>query len=145
MPIKSLATLVRQASQGTFVMASAFRPEYTFEENMERLGCFKVHLWAMGYDKKEVCVGCWEGEHKLSLKITVGGLDDACRISKIASVIYDQDAILYVDSHNEAHMMVYDTVINGSREDTIGEWKKVQSIDGLKGYTATNDGFYTVI
>ena len=42
-------------------------------------------------------------------------------------------------------MMVYDTVINGSREDTIGEWKKVQSIDGLAGYTATKDGFYSVI
>ena len=128
-----------------FVMASAFRPEYTFEENMERLECFKVHLWAMGYDKKEVCVGCWEGEHELSLKITVGGLHDACRISKIASVIYDQDAVLYVDSHNEAHMMVYDAAINGNCDDWIGEWTKVQSIDGLKGYTATKDGFYAVI
>ena len=128
-----------------FVMASAFRPEYTFEENMKRLESFKVHLWAMGYDKKEVCVGCWEGEHELSLKITVGDLSDACRISKIASVIYDQDAVLYVDSHNEAHMMVYDAVINGNCENTIGEWKKVQSIDGLKGYTATKDGFYSVI
>ena len=26
-----------------------------------------------------------------------------------------------------------------------GEWKKVKSIDGLKGYTATKDGFYSVI
>ena len=128
-----------------FVMASAFRPDYTFEENMERLGCFKAYLWAVGYDKKEVCVGCWEGEHELSLKITVGGLHDACRISKIAAVIYDQDAVLYVDSHNEAHMMFYDTVIDGTWENTIGEWKKVQSIDGLKGYTATKDGFYSVI
>ena len=128
-----------------FVMASAFRTECTFEENMELLGCFKVQLWAMGYDKKEVCVGCWEGEHKLSLKITVGGSRDACRISKIAAVIYDQDAVLYVDSHSEAHMMAYDTVINGNREVTIGEWKKVQSIDGLKEYTATKDGFYSVI
>ena len=128
-----------------FVMASAFRPEFTFEENMERLEDFKAYLSTMGYGKKEVCVGCWEGEHELSLKITVGGLHDACRISKIAAVIYDQDAILYVDSHNGAHMMVYDTVINGNCEDTIGEWKKVQSIDGLKGYTATKDGFYSVI
>ena len=128
-----------------FVMASAFRPEYTFEENMERLEGFKAHLSTMGYSKKEVCVGCWEGEHELSLKITVGGLYDAYRISKIAAVIYDQDAVLFVDSHNEAHMMVYDTVINGNCVDTIGEWKKVQSIDGLKGYTATKDGFYSVI
>ena len=128
-----------------FVMASAFHPEYTFEENMGRLECFKAHLSTMGYGKKEVCVGYWEGEHELSLKITVGGPYDACRISKIAVVIYDQDAVLYVDSHNEAHMMVYDTVINGTRENTIGEWKKVQSIDGLKGYTATKDGFYSVI
>ena len=129
----------------SFVMASAFRPEYTFEENMERLEVFKAHLSTMGYGKKEVCVGCWEGEHELSLKITVGGLHDACRISKIASVIYDQDAVLYVDSLNEANMMVYDTVIDGNCEDMIGEWKKVQSIDGLKGYTATKDGFYSVI
>ena len=128
-----------------FVIASAFRPEYTFEENMGRLGCFKVYLWAMGYDKKEVCVECWEGEHELSLKITVGDIYDACRISKVAAMIYDQDAVLYVDSHNEAHMMVYDAVINGNCENTIGEWKKVQSIDGLKGYTATKDGFYSVI
>lgn len=128
-----------------FVMASAFRPEYTFEENMERLERFKAHLSTMGYGKKEVCVGCWEGEHELSLKITVSGLYDACRISKIAAVIYDQDAVLYVNSHNEAHMMVYDTVINENCVDTIGEWKKVQSIDGLKGYTATKDGFYSVI
>ena len=128
-----------------FVMASAFRPEYTFEENMERLEVFKAHLSTMGYGKKEVCVGCWEGEHKLSLKITVGDLHGACRISKIAAVIYDQDAVLYVDSHNKAHMMTYDTVINGNCVDTIGEWEKVQSIDGLKGYTATKDGFYSVI
>ena len=128
-----------------FVMASAFRPEYTFEENMERLDVFKAHLSTMGYGKKEVCVGCWEGEHKLSLKITVGDLHDACRISKVAAMIYEQDAVLYVNGHNEAHMMVYDTVINGNREVTIGEWKKVQSIDGLKGYTATKDGFYSVI
>ena len=128
-----------------FVMASAFRPEFTFEENMERLEDFKAYLSTMGYGKKEVCVGCWEGEHELSLKITVGGLHDACRITKIAAVIYEQDAVLYVDSHNEAHMMVYDAVINGNCEDTIGEWKKVQSIDGLKGYTATKDGFYSVI
>ena len=131
-----------------FVMASAFRPEYTFEENMERLEGFKAHLSTMGYGKKEVCVECWEGEHELSLKITVRGLrglDDARRISKMASVIYDQDAVLYVDSHNEAHMMFYDTVVNGTWQNTIGEWKKVQSIDGLKGYTATKDGFYSVI
>ena len=128
-----------------FVMASAFRPECTFEENMELLEVFKAHLSTMGYGKKEVCVRCWEGEHELSLKITVGGIYDACRVSKIATVIYDQDAVLYVDSHNEAHMMVYDTVINGTRENTIGEWKKVQSIDGLKGYTGTKDGFYSVI
>ena len=128
-----------------FVMASAFRPEYTFEENMERLVDFKVHLWALGYDKKEVCVGCWEGEHELSLKITVGGRYDACRISKAAAMVYDQDAVLYVDSHNEAHMMVYDAVTNCNRVDTIGEWKEVQSIEGLKGYTATKDGFYSVI
>lgn len=128
-----------------FVMASAFRPEYTLEENMKRLAGFQAHLSTMGYGKKEVCVGCWEGEHELSLKITVRGLYDTCRISKIAAVIYDQDAVLYVDSHNEAHMMVYDTVINGNRVDTIGEWEKVQSIDGLKGYTATKDGFYSVI
>ena len=128
-----------------FVMAYAFRPEYTFEENMERLEGFKAHLSTMGYGNKEVCVGCWEGEHELSLKITVGGVHDACRISKIAATIYDQDAVLYVDSHNKAHMMGYDTVIKGTCEDTIGEWKKVQSIDGLKGYTATKDGFYTVI
>lgn len=128
-----------------FVMASAFRPEYTFEENMGRLKCFKDHLWAMGYDKKEVCVGCWEGEHELSLKITVDGIYDACRISKIAASIYDQDAVLYVDSYNVAHIMTYDTVINGSCGDWLGEWKKVQSIDGLKGYTATKDGFYSVI
>ena len=129
----------------SFVMASAFRPEYTFEENMERLEGFKAHLSTMGYREKEVCVGCWEGEHELSLKVTVGGLYDAGNISKIATVIYDQDAVLYVDSYNEAHMMVYDTVINGNCVDTIGEWKKVQSIDGLKGYTATKDGFYSVI
>ena len=128
-----------------FVIASAFRTECTFEENMERLEVFKAHLSTMGYGKKEVCVGCWEGEHELSLKITVGGIYDVCRISKIAAVIYDQDAVLYVDSHNEAHMMVYDAVINGNCENTIGEWKKVQSIDGLKGYTATKDGFYSVI
>ena len=128
-----------------FVMATAFRPECTFEENMELLECFKVHLWAMGYDKKEVCVGYWEGKHELSLKITVGGLYDAFRISKIASVIYDQDAVLYVDSYNVAHIMTYDTVINGSCGDWLGEWKKVQSIDGLKGYTATKDGFYIVV
>ena len=128
-----------------FVMASVFRPEYTFEENMELLECFKAHLSTMGYGKKEVCVECWEGEHELSLKITVGDLYDACRISKIAAVIYDQDAVLYVDSHNEAHIMAYDTVINGNWDRTIGEWKKVQSIDGLKGYTATKDGFYSVI
>ena len=128
-----------------FVMASAFRPEYTFEENMERLEDFKAYLSIVGYDKKEVCVGYWEGAHELSLKITVGDIYDVCRISKVAAMIYDQDAVLYVDSHNEAHMMVYDTVIKGTREDTIGEWKKVQSIDGLKGYTATKDGFYSVI
>ena len=128
-----------------FVMASAFRPEYTFEENMERLECFKANLLAMDYDKKEVCVGCWEGEHELSLKITVGGLYDACHISTAAAMIYDQDAVLYVDSHNEAHMMTYDIVINGSCGDWLGEWKKVESIDGLKGYTATKDGFYSVI
>ena len=128
-----------------FVMASAFRPEYTFEENMKRLEDFKVHLWALGYDKKEVCVGYWEGEHELSLKITVGGFDDASRISKAAAMIYDQDDVLYVDSHNVAHIMTYDTVINGSCGDWLGEWKKVQSIDGLKGYTATKDGFYSVI
>lgn len=128
-----------------FVMASAFRPEYTFEENMERLEDFKAYLSTVGCGKKEVCVGCWEGEHELSLKITVGGLHDACRISKIAAMVYDQDAVLYVDSHNEAHMMFYDTVVNGAWEKTIGEWKKVQSIDGPKGYTATKDGFYSVI
>ena len=128
-----------------FVMASAFRPEYTFEENMGLLEVFKAHLSTMGYGKKEVCAVCREGEHELSLKITVGGLHDACRISKIAAVIYDQDAVLYVDSHSEAHMMTYDTVINGNCEYTIGEWKKVQSIDGLKRYTATKDGFYSVI
>ena len=128
-----------------FVMASAFRPEYTFEENMERLEGFKAHLSTMGYGKKEVCVGCWEGEHELSLKITVGGRYDACRISKVAAMIYDQDAVLYVDSYNGSHMMVYDTVINGNCVDTIGVWEKVQSIDGLKGYTATKDGFYSVI
>ena len=128
-----------------FVMASAFRPEYAFEENMGRLECFKAHLSIMGYGKKEVCVGCWEGEHVLSLKITVGDIYDACRISKVAAMIYDQDAVLYVDSHNGSHMMVYDTGINGTCEDMIGEWKKVQSIDGLKGYTATKDGFYSVI
>lgn len=44
-----------------FVMASAFRPEYTFEENIERMESFKAHLSIMGYSKKEVCVGCWEG------------------------------------------------------------------------------------
>lgn len=128
-----------------FVMASAFRPEYTVEENMERLEDFKAYLSLVGYGKKEVCVGCWEGEHELSLKITVDGPYNACRLSKIAAMIYDQDAVLYVDGHNEAHMMVYDTVINGNRDVTIGEWKKVQSIDGLKGYTATKDGFYSVI
>ena len=128
-----------------FVMASAFRPEFTFEENMGRLERFKAHLSTMGYGKKEACVGCWEGEHELSLKITVGGLHDACHISKIASVIYDQDAVLYVDSHNEAHLMVYDSASNGSYGDWLGEWKKVESIDGLKGYTATKDGFYSVI
>ena len=128
-----------------FVMASAFRPEYTFEENMERLEVFKAHLSTMGYGKKEVCVGYWEGEHELSLKITVGDIYDACRISKVAAVIYDQDAVLYVDSHSEAHMMAYDTVIDGECVDTIGEWKKVQSIDGLKGYMTTKDGFYRVI
>ena len=128
-----------------FVMASAFRPERTLEENMELLECFKVQLWAMGYDKKEVCVGCWEGEHELSLKITVGGIYDAYHISKMASVIYDQDAVLYVDSYNVAHIMTYDGEANGSCGDWLGEWKKVQSIDGLKGYTATKDGFYSVI
>lgn len=128
-----------------FVMASAFRPEYTFEENMERLEGFKAHLSTMGWDKQEVCVGCWEGEHELSLKITVCASYGASHISKIASVIYDQDAVLYVDSHNEAHMMVYDTAINDNFANTIGEWKKVQSIDGLKGYTATKDGFYSVV
>ena len=128
-----------------FVMASAFRPEYTFEENMKRLEDFKVNLWAMGYDKKEVCIGYWEGKHELSLKITVGGIDDASRISKMASVIHDQDAVLYVDSHNEANIMEYDTVIDCNLVGTIGEWVKVQSIDGLKGYTATKDGFYSVI
>ena len=128
-----------------FVMASVFRPEDTFEENMELLECFKTHLSTMGYGKKEVCVECWEGEHELSLKITVGALYDAFHISEIAAVIYDQDAVLYVDIYNEAHMMFYDTVINGTWENTIGEWKKVQSIDGLKGYTATKDGFYSVI
>ena len=64
----------------------------------------------------------------------------AFRISKIASVIYDQDAVLYVNSHNEAHMMAYDPIINGNCVDTmgvwvntIGNWVKVQSIDGLQG------------
>ena len=128
-----------------FVIASAFRPEFTFEENMERLEVFKAHLSTMGYGKKEVCVECWEGEHELSLKITVGDLYDACRISKVAAMIYEQDAVLYVNSRNKAHMMVYDTVINGNCVDQIGEWEKVQSIDGLKGYTATKDGFYSVI
>ena len=128
-----------------FVMATAFRPECTFEENMELLECFKVHLWAMGYDKKEVCVGYWEGKHELSLKITVGGLYDAFRISKIAAMIYDQDAVLYVNSRNKAHMITYDTVTNGNSVDMIGAWEKAQSIDGLKGYTATKDGFYIVV
>ena len=128
-----------------FVMASAFRPEFTFEENMERLEVFKAHLSTMGFGKKEVCVGYWEGEHELSLKITVGGIYDVCRISKIASLIYEQDAVLYVDSHNVAHIMTYDTVINGTCGDWLGEWVNVQSIEGLKRYTATKDGFYCVI
>lgn len=85
------------------------------------------------------------GTLELSLKITVGGIYDACHISKIASLIYDQDAVLYVDSHNVAHIMTYDTVINASCGDRLGEWAKVQSIEGLKGYTATKDGFYSVI
>lgn len=84
-------------------------------------------------------------EHELSLKITVGGLYDAYRISRVAAMTYDQDAVLYVGSHNEAQMVVYDTVIKGNCVDTIGEWKKVQSIVGLKGYTATKDGFYAVL
>ena len=127
-----------------FVMASAFRPEYTFEENMERLEIFKTHLSTIGFDKKEVCVGYWEGECKLSLKITVGGIHDVCRISKIASLVYEQDAVLYVDSLNVAHIMTYDTVINGTCGGWLGEWVKVQNIEGLKGYTATKDGFYSV-
>ena len=74
-----------------------------------------------------------------ALKALFEYLEDVCEGD------YDLDAVLYVDSHNEAHMMVYDATINGNCEDTVGEWKKVQSIDGIKGYTATKDGFYSVI
>lgn len=42
-------------------------------------------------------------------------------------------------------MMFYDTVVNGTWENTIGEWKKVQSIDGLKDTRRLKMDFYSVI
>jgi len=131
-----------------FSILSACRPEYSGEANEHRTAALALQLRARDLDFAPVS-GYWRGAAESAFLVlcperpAVWPSDDgrALALVRLLADRYGQDAILYVDANRAARLL-----LRGpgralyADEQALGQWREVQSTDGLEGYTRTADG-----